>query len=159
MEGSRDPNRKEEIADTYIENLQQQIYFMELELKILKEKVIEDEKSSGIGGLFAGGMPKLKSTQGGVATGRARGASNTSGAPMAPTPQNTAATTAAGNRMGGGQQPNSERNYFNNRSSSNASLNQVAGGGGGGTSSAAYSQSSLVSQNELASPPLFALEE
>lgn len=52
MEGGRDPNRKEEIADTYIENLQQQIYFMELELKILKEKVIEDEKSSGIGGLF-----------------------------------------------------------------------------------------------------------
>ena len=25
---------------------------MELELKILKEKIIEDEKSSGIGGLF-----------------------------------------------------------------------------------------------------------
>jgi len=25
---------------------------MELELKILKEKLIEDEKSSGIGGLF-----------------------------------------------------------------------------------------------------------
>jgi len=45
-------NKKEDIADTYIENLQQQIYFMELELKILKEKVIEDEKDSGIGGLF-----------------------------------------------------------------------------------------------------------
>ena len=52
LEGGSDPHRKEEIADTYIENLQQQIYFMELELKILKEKVIEDEKNSGIGGLF-----------------------------------------------------------------------------------------------------------
>lgn len=33
-------------------NLQQQIHFMELELKILKEKVIEDEKKSGIGSLY-----------------------------------------------------------------------------------------------------------
>jgi len=32
--------------------LQQQIHFMELELKILKEKVVEDEKKSGIGSLF-----------------------------------------------------------------------------------------------------------
>ena len=38
--------------DDYILNLQQQIHFMELELKILKEKVIEDEKNSGIGSLF-----------------------------------------------------------------------------------------------------------
>jgi len=29
--------------DDYIVNLQQQIHFMELELKILREKVIEDE--------------------------------------------------------------------------------------------------------------------
>ncbi len=32
--------------------MQQQIHFMELELKILKEKVVEDEKKSGIGSLF-----------------------------------------------------------------------------------------------------------
>jgi hypothetical protein len=38
--------------DEYIGNLQQQIHFMELELKILKEKVVEDEKKSGIGSLF-----------------------------------------------------------------------------------------------------------
>jgi hypothetical protein len=36
----------------YIENLQQQIYFMELELNILKQKCIEDEKDTGIGGIF-----------------------------------------------------------------------------------------------------------
>lgn len=40
------------IEDEYISNLQQQVHFMELELKILKEKVIEDEKKSGIGSLF-----------------------------------------------------------------------------------------------------------
>lgn len=44
------PNANQE--DEYISNLQQQIHFMELELKILKEKVIEDEKNSGIGSLF-----------------------------------------------------------------------------------------------------------
>ena len=38
------PNQSAE--DEYIMNLQQQIHFMELELKILKEKVIEDEKYS-----------------------------------------------------------------------------------------------------------------
>lgn len=38
--------------EDYILNLQQQIHFMELELKILKEKVIEDEKKSGIGSLY-----------------------------------------------------------------------------------------------------------
>ena len=40
------------IEDEYIGNLQQQVHFMELELKILKEKVVEDEKKSGIGSLF-----------------------------------------------------------------------------------------------------------
>ena len=40
------------VEDEYIQNLQQQIHFMELELKILKEKVVEDEKKSGIGSLF-----------------------------------------------------------------------------------------------------------
>jgi hypothetical protein len=40
------------VEDEYISNLQQQIHFMELELKILKEKVVEDEKKSGIGSLF-----------------------------------------------------------------------------------------------------------
>jgi hypothetical protein len=38
--------------EEYMLNLQQQIHFMELELKILKEKVVEDEKKSGIGSLF-----------------------------------------------------------------------------------------------------------
>lgn len=40
------------VEDEYISNLQQQIHFMELELKILKEKVVDDEKKSGIGSLF-----------------------------------------------------------------------------------------------------------
>lgn len=40
------------VEDEYIGNLQQQVHFMELELKILKEKVVEDEKKSGIGSLF-----------------------------------------------------------------------------------------------------------
>ena len=40
------------IEDEYISNLQQQVHFMELELKILKEKVVDDEGNSGIGGLF-----------------------------------------------------------------------------------------------------------
>ena len=38
--------------EEYITNLQQQLHFMELEQKILKEKVFEDEKTSGIGSLF-----------------------------------------------------------------------------------------------------------
>jgi len=40
------------IEDEYIENLQQQIHFMELELKLLKEKQDEEEKSGGAGGVF-----------------------------------------------------------------------------------------------------------
>ena len=40
------------VDEEYMSNLQQQIHFMELELKILKEKVVEDEKDSGIGSLF-----------------------------------------------------------------------------------------------------------
>ena len=36
----------------YIVNLQQQLHFMDLEAKILKEKVKEDESKSGIGALF-----------------------------------------------------------------------------------------------------------
>ncbi len=38
------PNPNLSVEDEYIGNLQQQIHFMELELKILKEKVIDDEK-------------------------------------------------------------------------------------------------------------------
>ena len=49
---ANDSDEEKDLEETYTENLQQQIYFMELELKILKEKVIEDEKNSGIGGLF-----------------------------------------------------------------------------------------------------------
>lgn len=45
-------NPNQAVEDEYIGNLQQQIHFMELELKILKEKVVEDEKKSGIGSLF-----------------------------------------------------------------------------------------------------------
>jgi hypothetical protein len=45
-------NPNQEVEDEYILNLQQQVHFMELELKILKEKVIDDEKKSGIGSLF-----------------------------------------------------------------------------------------------------------
>lgn len=45
-------NPNQSVEDEYIANLQQQIHFMELELKILKEKVVEDEKKSGIGSLF-----------------------------------------------------------------------------------------------------------
>ena len=41
-----------DVQDEYITNLQQQIHFMELELKILREKVSEDEKKSGIGSLY-----------------------------------------------------------------------------------------------------------
>ena len=46
------PNPNQSVEDEYIGNLQQQIHFMELELKILKEKVVEDEKKCGIGSLF-----------------------------------------------------------------------------------------------------------
>ena len=38
--------------DEYIQNLYQQIHFMDLELQILKDKVMEDEKNSGIGSLY-----------------------------------------------------------------------------------------------------------
>ena len=44
------PNKPD--GEEYIDNLQQQIHFMDLELKILKEKVTEDDKNSGIGQLF-----------------------------------------------------------------------------------------------------------
>jgi len=40
------------VEDEYIGNLQQQVHFMDLELKILKEKVVDDEKNAGIGSLF-----------------------------------------------------------------------------------------------------------
>ena len=45
-------NPNASVEDEYIGNLQQQIHFMELELKILREKVTEDEKKSGIGSLY-----------------------------------------------------------------------------------------------------------
>lgn len=50
--GTLGQNPNQSVEDEYIGNLQQQIHFMELELKILKEKVVEDEKKSGIGSLF-----------------------------------------------------------------------------------------------------------
>ena len=40
------------VEDDYIQNLYQQIHFMDLELQILRDKVIEDEKKSGIGSLY-----------------------------------------------------------------------------------------------------------
>lgn len=45
-------NPNSNIREEYISNLQQQVHFMELEMKILREKVFEDEKKSGIGSLF-----------------------------------------------------------------------------------------------------------
>lgn len=45
-------NPNEPVADEYIENLQQQLHFMDLEFKILREKVMEDEKKSNIGSLY-----------------------------------------------------------------------------------------------------------
>lgn len=45
-------NPNKDIEDEYIQNLQQQMHFLDLELKILKDKVAEDEKNSGIGSLF-----------------------------------------------------------------------------------------------------------
>jgi hypothetical protein len=38
--------------DEYIVNLQQQLHFMDLEAKILREKVKEDEQKSGMGAIF-----------------------------------------------------------------------------------------------------------
>jgi hypothetical protein len=40
------------MTDEYIENLQQQLHFMQLEFDILKDKVQEDEKKSNIGSLY-----------------------------------------------------------------------------------------------------------
>ena len=45
-------NPNQDVEDEYIHNLQQQLHFMDLELKLLKDKVVEDEKSQGIGSLF-----------------------------------------------------------------------------------------------------------
>jgi hypothetical protein len=45
-------NPNNNIEDEYIHNLQQQMHFMELEIKLLKDKVIEDDETSGIGSLF-----------------------------------------------------------------------------------------------------------
>ena len=45
-------NPNVDATDDYIVNLQQQIHFMELELKILREKVLEDEAKSGIGSMY-----------------------------------------------------------------------------------------------------------
>jgi hypothetical protein len=50
--GALGANPNMDVQDEYITNLQQQIHFMELELKILREKVSEDEKKSGIGSLY-----------------------------------------------------------------------------------------------------------
>lgn len=50
--GSLGANPNVGAEEDYIQILQQQVHFMELELRILKEKVIEDEKNSGIGSLF-----------------------------------------------------------------------------------------------------------
>lgn len=48
-------NPNKDITDQtneYIENLQQQLHFMDLEFQILREKVMEDEKKSNIGSLY-----------------------------------------------------------------------------------------------------------
>jgi hypothetical protein len=45
-------NPNDPVTDEYIENLQQQLHFMDLEFKILREKVMEDEKKSNIGSLY-----------------------------------------------------------------------------------------------------------
>ena len=50
--GQLGQNPNSDGTDEYIVNLQQQIHFMELELKILREKVLEDEQKSGIGSLY-----------------------------------------------------------------------------------------------------------
>ena len=46
----RNPNGS--VEEEYIENLQQQVHFMNLELKILKEKVVEEGQNTGIGSMF-----------------------------------------------------------------------------------------------------------
>ena len=50
--GALGSNPNVDVQDEYIGNLQQQIHFMELEMKILRDKVIEDERKSGIGSLY-----------------------------------------------------------------------------------------------------------
>jgi hypothetical protein len=45
-------NPNDPVTDEYIENLQQQLHFMDLEFKILREKVSEDEKKASIGSLY-----------------------------------------------------------------------------------------------------------
>lgn len=45
------PNTTDQ-TNEYIENLQQQLHFMDLEFQILREKVMEDEKKSNIGSLY-----------------------------------------------------------------------------------------------------------
>ena len=46
----RNPNGS--VEEEYIENLQQQVHFMSLELKILKEKVVTEGENTGIGSMF-----------------------------------------------------------------------------------------------------------
>lgn len=86
----------------------------------------------GIGGLFADGIPKLKKTQGGIATGRSTGAPGPGGgAPdsrLPPTPQNTS----------------NDRNYFNQRTS-NPPSSMMSGNSASASSNSQFSQSSLVS--------------
>ena len=46
------PNTIASNQDEMVLNLQQQIHLMDLEMKILKEKVNEDGQNDGIGNLF-----------------------------------------------------------------------------------------------------------
>jgi hypothetical protein len=47
--GPTSTNEGRQIENDYIENLKKQIYFMEMEMKLMKEKEREVEKSGGIG--------------------------------------------------------------------------------------------------------------
>lgn len=48
----KDNTQKEKVENNYIENLRKQVYFMEMELKLMKEREREIEKSGGFSKLY-----------------------------------------------------------------------------------------------------------